>query len=376
MIKRIQCLVDAMSQRRFYLLLTSIATVVYGLRGVGYRRDLWGDDLELYLHAVNRPAPTTSFGRIDHFGLFDSYNNYLILWIRAYTHLAKLGPDSNFTFNAYVLMTVSFAVITSATCLIVGAKTSRMFALLSLSFCLFLPFSNLVILAQVNTIIWPLSLFMIVMSATRIYPKTKSFQVLVVVIFFTTSLSTLTVIVAFALLGLSLIQNLKRINKFEVLLFMATATSLIIQWNSYVPRNNPKLPLIGEYYKALYNFAPQYIRMKIGASLNGDDQIIFWIIPLLLLFIWLAQVKLARQTNLSDAVSAVKLFIGAFVLLGLLIRGNGWFNTHYLYIPVAMFWISLTLLFYQNREEASTRLAIFISFALFATTYSGTYYLL
>lgn len=365
-----------MSQRLFYLLLTSIAIVVYGLRGVGYRRDLWGDDLELYLHAVNRPAPTTSFGRIDHFGLFDSYNNYLIVWIRAYTHLAKLGPDSNFTFNAYVLMTVSFAVITSATCLVVGAKTSRMFALLSLSFCLFLPFSNLVILAQVNTIIWPLSLFMIVMSATRIYPKNKSFQALVVVIFFTTSLSTLTVIIAFTLLGLNLVQNLNRLNKFEVLLFMTTATSLIIQWNSYVPRNNPKLPLIGEYYKALYNFAPQYIRVKIGASLNGDDQFIFWIIPLLLLFIWLAQVNLARQTKLSDAVSAVKLFIGAFVLLSLLIRGNGWLNTHYLYIPVAMFWISLTLLFYQNREEASTRLAIFISIALFATTYSGTYYLL
>lgn len=376
LIKRIQCLIDGINQRQFYLLLTSIAIIVYGIRGVGYRRELWGDDLELYLHATNRPAPTSTIGRIDHFGLFDSYNNYLIMWIRAYTHLAKVGPDSNFTFNAYVLMTVSFAVITSATCLAIEAKTSRVFALLSLGFCIFLPFSNLVILAQVNTIIWPLSLFIIVISATRTYPKTKPLQILVVVIFFTTALSTLTAIIALVILGLNLIQNPKRLNKFEVLLFIATSTSMIIQWNSYVPRNNQKLPLIGELYKALYNFSPQYIREKIGTSLNGDDQIIFWVIPLMLLIIWLTQVNFARQTNWSAAVSAIKLFVGGVVLLGLLVRGNGWFNTHYLFIPAAMFWVSLTLLFHQNRHEASTRMAVFITVALFATTYSGTYYLL
>ena len=167
MINRIRYLVDEMTQRVFFILLTSISLVIYGIRGAEYRRDLWGDDLELYLHATNRPSPTTGFGRIDHLGLFDSYNNYLIAWIRAYTHLAKLGPGSNFTFNAYVLMTISFAVITSATCLVISANTSRMLALLSLGYCVFLPFSNLVILAQVNTIIWPLSLFMIVVSATR-----------------------------------------------------------------------------------------------------------------------------------------------------------------------------------------------------------------
>lgn len=376
MINRIRYLVDEMSQRVFFILLTSISLVVYGIRGAEYRRDLWGDDLELYLHATNRPSPTTGFGRIDHLGLFDSYNNYLIAWIRAYVHLAKLGPDSNFTFNAYVLMTISFAVITSATCLVISAKTSRILALLSLGYCVFLPFSNLVILAQVNTIIWPLSLFMIVVSATRTYPTSKPGRVLVAVLFFTTALSTLTVVIALAFLGLNLIQNLKRLNRFEVMLFSVTATSVIIQWISYSPRNNPKLSLISELRKALYNFSPQYLRRSFGDPLLGFDLVIFWLIPIALLLIWIMQINLARSPNFLSVLPSLKLFVGALILVILLIRGNGWLNTHYSFIPASMFWISLVLLFHANKQRSTTGLAIAASTLLFASTISGVYYLL
>lgn len=376
MIKRIQSLVDEMSQQLFFVLLTSIALVVYGIRGYGYRRELWGDDLELYLHATNRPTPTGGFGRIDHLGLFDSYNNYLIVWIRAFVRLAMLGPDSSFTFNAYLLMTLSFAVITSCTCFIIGTKTSRRMALLSLGYCVLLPFSNLVILAQVNTIIWPLSLFMIVVSATRMYPNSKIGRVLIAVLFFVTSLSTLTTVIALAFLGLNLIQSFKRLHRFEVLLFSITSISLFIQWNSYSPRNNPKLSLISELHKALYNFSPQYIRKSIGEPLHGFDVAIFWLIPLVLLAIWVMQANFARLINLRSILPPLKLFGGAFVLLILLIHGNGWLNTHYLFIPTSMFWLSLVLLFHENRQRSTTAFVIALTNLLFAVAISGVYYLL
>jgi hypothetical protein len=376
LINKFKLHLDAMSQRTFYALLVSISLVVYGIRGAGFRRELWGDDLELFTHANNRPTPTSAMGKIDYFGLFDPYNNYLIVWIRAMTHLAKFGPDSQFTWNVYVVMTVVYAVVISYMCFAISTYASRGTALLALGSCVFLPFSNLVILAQINTVIWPCALLMIVMSAIREYPKSKFGMTLLAIIFVITSISTLTVSIALVILVLNLAQDLKRINKYELVLFCLTSFSFVVQWSVYKPRTNPKLPLIGELHKALYNFAPQYIREKIGASLNGDDQIIFWIIPLMLLIIWLTQVNFARQTNWSAAISAAKLFVGGVVLLGLLIRGNGWFNTHYLFIPAAMFWVSLTLLFHQNRHEASTRMAVFITVGLFATTYSGTYYLL
>jgi hypothetical protein len=273
-------------------------------------------------------------------------------------------------------MTISFAVITSATCLVISAKTSRKLALLSLGYCIFLPFSNLVILAQVNTIIWPLSLLLIVISATQTYPESMPGRVFVAVLFFTTALSTLTVVIALAFLGFNLIQNLKRLNRFEVLLFLITTTSLFIQWKSYSPRNNPKLSLMGELYKALYNFSPQYLRRNFGDPLLGFDLVFFWLIPITLLLIWTMQANFARSINLRSVLPSLKLFVGAFILVILLIHGNGWLNTHYLFIPAAMFWVSMVLLFHENRGRSTTGLAIALTSSLFTISISGVYYLL
>ena len=375
LIRRCGQFVEQASQRVFFVVLTSFSLVVYGVRGAGYRKEIFGDDLDLFFHAVNRPV-ASGISKLDHFGLFDPYNGYLVVLLRAFTHIALIGPDTNFTLHAYLLMTVFFAVTTAGICMVVSASTSRKIALLAMGFLVFLPFSNLVILAQINTVAWPLALLMLVITATRKYPTTLIGKVLLAALFALTAMSTGTVVIAIAFLTLNLLQDFRRIDKYELSLLIVTAVSFLVQWFSYTPRTNPKLPLLGELHKALYNFAPQYIREKIGASLNGDDQIVFWIIPLMLLIIWLVQANFARQTNWLTVISATKLFGGGFVLLSLLIRGNGWFNTHYLYIPAAMFWISLVLLFHENRRIASTRMTIAITGALFATTYSGVFYLL
>ena len=177
-------------------------------------------------------------------------------------------------------------------------------------------------------------------------------------------------------LGLNLTQNLKRLNRFEVLLFSVTATSVFIQWNSYSPRNNPKLSLMGELYKALYNFSPQYLRRSFGDPLLGFDLVIFWLIPIALLLVWVMQVNLARSTNLLSVLPSLKLFFGALILLILLIRGNAWLNPHYSFIPASMFWISLVLLFHENKHRSTTGWAIAASTSLFASSISGVYYLL
>lgn len=363
------------SQRVFFVVLISFSLIVYGVRGAGYRKEIFGDDLDLFFHAVNRPV-ASGISKLDHFGLFDPYNGYLVVLLRAFTHIALIGPDTSFTLHAYLLMTVFFAVTTAGICMVVSASTSRKIALLAMGFLVFLPFSNLVILAQINTVAWPLALLMLVITATRKYPTTLIGKVLLAALFALTAMSTGTVVIVIAFLTLNLLQDFRRIDKYELSLLIVTAVSFLVQWFSYTPRTNPKLPLLGELHKAVYNFAPQYIRDKFGASLNGDDQIVFWIIPLMLLIIWLVQANFARQTNWLSVISATKLFGGGFVLLSLLIRGNGWFNTHYLYIPAAMFWISLVLLFHENRRIASTRMTIAITGALFATTYSGVFYLL
>jgi hypothetical protein len=376
LIKQWERFVEETSQRVFFFLLTSFAVFIYGIRGAGYRKEISGDDLDLFFHAINRPAATSVLGKLDHFGLFDPYNGYLVVLLRAFTHIALLGPDTSFTLHAYVLMTLFFAVTTAATCSVVCTCTSRTHALFALLLCLFMPFSNLVILAQVNTVAWPLALLMMVVTATRTYPTTQSGQIVVVIVFALTAMSTGTVLIALIFLAINLAQDFRKIIRYELILLIVTAISFLIQWFSYSPRTNPKLPLLGELHKVLFNFSPQFIREKIGVPLNVGEQMIFWIIPITLSIIWLTQANHARKSGLAEIIPAVKLLFGGTILLCLLVRGNGWFNTHYLFIPASTFWISLVLLFHKNVQFRSTRKAIALTATLFATTISGVYYLI
>ena len=182
--------------------------------------------------------------------------------------------------------------------------------------------------------------------------------------------------IAIALLGLGIIEGLKRINRYEIALFLIGSISFVIQWMSYTPRTNPKLPIAGELYKALFHFSPQFLRTKVNQPLFAEDHIILWIIPIMLFIIWVVFAIETAKVDRRLVVSAIKLFGAGFMLLALLIRGNGWFNTHYLFIPVSMFWISLALVYYGSRHHVSSRFALAIASVLFAVSYSGAYYLL
>lgn len=346
------------------------------MRGFGFPESVQGDDLELYFHALNRVTATTGFGQFDTFGFFDPWNGYLIVLLRMFTKIAMLGNDTKFTTHAFLLMTPLFAATIAGIGAVVARITSRYVALLALTFLIFLPFSNLVILAQINTVQWPLALAMIVVTATRIYPQTWYGKVGLAIVFSLLTLSSGTMLIAIALLGLGIIESLKRINLYEITLFLIGSISFFVQWMSFTPRTNPKLPIAGELYKAMFHFSPQYLRIKVNQPLFAEDHIILWIIPVMLFIIWIMLAIKTAKVDRRLLVSAVKLFGTGFLLLALLIRGNGWFNTHYLFIPVSMFWISLALVYYGSRHQVSSRFALAIASVLFAVSYSGTYYLL
>jgi len=108
--------------------------------------------------------------------------------------------------------------------MVISASTSRKTALLALGFLVFLPFSNLVILAQINTVAWPLALLMLVITATRKYPSTFTGKILLAALFALTAMSTGTgtVVIVVAFLTLNLLQDFQRINKYELSLLAVT----------------------------------------------------------------------------------------------------------------------------------------------------------
>ena len=94
------------------------------------------------------------------------------------------------------------------------------------------------------------------------------------------------------------------------------------------------------------------------------------------------RVVLVRLGNRSECRSQINIaqhfFLIAILLLCMLIIGNGWLNSHYLFIPTGLFWIGVVLAtdaagHGQSRFKV---LPITVVLAIFILHLSGTYFVI
>ncbi len=368
----------AFLDRRFHVVVLLGSLLVYGVRGAQYNPTVFGDDATLVSHALDRQQPWGMFGSFDKLGLFDPFNDYLAVLLRVVTHVALIGPDTGFTFRLFVIMTIYWAMVTWIIAITIkNCLSPSAGAVAALMLC-WLPFSNQVLLVQANPVAWPLALLCILVVALRKYPTNLSSRILLVVLFSLTAMSTGTMIVVIAWLVFDIARNIRRVNKFEVVLLLFTACSYYLQWITYEPRPNAKLPLGHEMYRTLFSWSPQFIRNKIGQELSLSFTFILYLIPTLLFASWLYLFISAYQSNKVRAIASLRLLITSLMLPVLLITGNGWLNTHYLFIPSALFWLSALILAasIRDRKTAVSQLAIGALIFFYCAAISGVYYVL
>ena len=127
-----------------------------------------------------------------------------------------------------------------------------------------------------------------------------------------------------------------------------------------------------------FSWSPQFIRNRIGQELSSGVTLILWLIPILLITSWLFLFVSAYTSDRLRAVASLRLMITSLVLPVLLITGNGWLNTHYLFIPSALFWLSTLILAasIRDRKTAVSQLAIGVMVFFYCTAISGVYYVL
>ncbi len=332
------------AERRFHIIVLLGSLFSYALRGAQYNRVVSGDDATLFSHATERQLPWGVLGRYDKLGLFDPFNDYLAVLLRIVARLALVGPETGFTFRVYLIMTTFWAIVTWSIAITIRKFHSLDTALLVALLLCWLPFSNQVFLAQVNTVAWPLALLCIVVSATETFPKHPLIRIGLLSVFSLTALSTGTMIVVIPLIIITLASNPKVLKGFEGLLFAITLVSFCVQWYVYEPRTNAARPIGGEVYRSLISWSPQFIRSQDPASMSVVQLSIICLIPIILFASWLILFLHGLKLNKPRAIAALKMFVVSLVLPLLLISGNGWFNTHYMYIPMALFWISVTLI--------------------------------
>jgi hypothetical protein len=364
--------------RKFNFLVLFVSLFAYGFRGAKYPRLVFGDDATLVSHALDRQMPWGMLGRFDKLGLFDPFNDNLAVLLRVVTHFALIGPDSGFAFRIFIIMTIFWATVTWVIALTIKNYVSPGVGVVAALMLSWLPFSNQVFLAQANTVAWPLALLCILLVALRSYPTSLSVRIPVVVLFSLTAMSTGTMIVAIAWLVFDIARNIRRVNRFEIVLLLFTGFSYYLQLISYKPRPNAKLPLDHELYRTLFGWSPQFIRARIGQDLSFGVSLMLFLIPILLIASWLYLFIHAFQSHRVHAIASLRLLITSLVLPVLLIAGNGWLNTHYLYIPSALFWLSALILAasHRDRTSASSQLATGVLVILYCTAISGVYYVL
>ena len=370
--------ISAFVDRRFHVLVPLVSLFTYGLRGVQYNPQVFGDDATLVSHALSRQPPWGLFGHYDKLGLFDPFNDYLAVLLRIVTHVALIGPDSRFAFRLFVIMTIFWALVTWTVALVIRKRISANAGLIAALLLCWLPFSNQVFLAQANTVAWPLALLCIVIIALRIYPTTFAARVAVVLLFSLTALSTGTMIVAIGLLALDIALSIRKFKHFQTILLAFTGVSFFFQWYAYKPRTNDKLPLGHEMYRTLFSWSPQFIRNKVNENLSLTSTMILWAIPMLMVVSWTYLFVNVYRHNRNNALVSLQLFITSLLLPILLIVGNGWLNTHYMFIPTALFWISTLVLgaSLRGRWPVPMQLVIATLTVLYCAAISGVYYIL
>ncbi len=348
------------------------------MRGADFRQMVTGDDATLVAHALDRQMPWGVLGRFDKLGLFDPFNDYLAVLLRIVTHFALIGPDSHFAFRLFAMMTIFWAVVTWVIALIIRKYVSTKAGVVAALALCWLPFSNQVFLAQANTIAWPLALLCILVVALKIYPEKQLYRVTLVVVFSLTAMSTGTMVVAIGWLVFDIARNIRTINRFQAVLLFFTSISYYFQWITYEPRPNIKLPLSHELYRTLFSWSPQFIRNRIGQEVSLGVTLILWLIPIFLITSWVVLFVSAYTSDRLRAVGSLRLMITSLVLPVLLITRNGWLNTHYLFIPSALFWLSALILAasIRDRKTAVSQLAIGVLIFFYCTAISGVYYVL
>lgn len=371
---------------RFFLKLNeSIFPVVFiltlplfYLRGKNFSLILFGDDAEFLNHALNRVPPFGFFSSFDSWGLLDPFNGYLAVYLRLITKLILFAGTESFTTHTFWVMTFYWSLISGLLASTLKKFSGPLVGWGAGFVLAIMPFSDRIMLAQVNTIAWPACLLTLIVVGTRQYPTRRWSKVTALILFAGTAASTATAVVSVIVLAFNVLRHREKRFAFEHLLFASTGFGLLLQVLSFRPRHNPPVPMVPEILKISYGFAPQNIRLQILNPISTWESIVLYAIPIAIavclgVLVWLG-INIDRQRVLTGVQFIVE---GIFLVL-LLTIANGWLNSHYLFIPTALLWIGALLI--GSISVKSVRpwkmVPLVVLMALLFIGISGTYFVI
>lgn len=157
--------------------------------------------------------------------------------------------------------------------------------------------------------------------------------------------------------------------------------ALIIQSVSFTPRSQSFSPikLFFEFIRSANAFVPQFLREQVLEQKSILESLALYGIPILLFAATYALFRISSTGPLSqNTIIAVRLLITSLAMLCALIAGNGWLNSHYLFIPTGLFWIAALVLVQATLVSRNKykMIPVVVVVAIYLSSLSGTYFVI
>ncbi len=321
------------------------------------------------------------FQKFDTLRLAEPFNNQILVIPRVITKLLTAISISDFVRNATVFSIFWLSGLLTFLSIIIGRLTNRTAGSIAAICVAVMPFSNRVMLGQVSPLVWPAVMVLFVVVIANQYPISKIGKVSLLVFIALISVSTLLFSLLLIYLITSLIFSASRRNAMNfltaLLMSAGQAFEFVVAPRRVTSRNLIDIPF--QLLKSAYGFVPQAIRNNILGPVSSTDLLVLVSYPV---FITIAASLLFVFGLSGDRRSQIFIalrFTGAgFATLALLIFANGALNSHYLFLPTALFWVSCVM-FADAALRSQKKFSVHVVLALvvlFLGQLSGTYFLI
>jgi hypothetical protein len=321
------------------------------------------------------------FQKFDTLRITEPFNNQIWIIPRGITKILLAISIPDFVRNATVFSLFWLSGLLTFLSVTLGRLTNRITGSIAAICVALMPFSQRVMLGQVNSLVWPAVMVLFVVVIANRYPISRLGRVLLLLFIALISMSTQLFLLLFIYLVLSLIFSANRRNAMNLLtaLFIGTgqAFQVVVTPRRAVSRNFIDLPF--QLLKSAYGFVPQAIRDNIIGPLSRMDLLVLVLYPVFMISAASLLVIFGlRGDRRSQIYVALRLTGAGFATLVLLIFANGALNSHYLFLPSALFWISCVM-FADAALRAKQKFSVHVVLALavlFLGQLSGTYFLI
>ena len=313
--------------------------------------------------------------------LAEPFNNQIWIIPRGITKLLIAILISDFVRNATVFSLFWLSGLLTFLSVTLGRLTNRIAGSIAAICVALTPFSNRVMLGQVNSLVWPAVMVLFVVVIANQYPISKMGRVLLLLFIALISVSTQLLLLLLIYLVLSLIFSANRCNAMNYLtaLLMSAdqAFEFVVAPRRVTSRNLIDIPF--QILKSAYGFVPQAIRNNIYRPVSSADLLVLVSYPVFIAIAASLLIVFGLHGDRRSQIFVALRFTGAgFATLILLIFANGTLNSHYLFLPTALFWVSCVM-FADAALRSQQKFSVHVVLALvilFLGQLSGAYFLI